>query len=203
MVIVRNSGELTLINPVRLNPEEEKKLQELGAIKHVLRQGTIHGRDDAYYVNKFSAEFWCLADSARDYPEPVAEPDHIFGMSTPLPVNDAELFVFEGTNVPESALLLKQHGGVLITCDCLQAWHDWNQCNLIARIMMPLLGFGLRTLVGPPWLKKMTPEGGSLESDFQRLLQWDFDHIIGAHGGFCRGGGHKEVELAVEKAFSR
>ncbi len=69
--------------------------------------------------------------------------------------------------------------------------------------MMPFLGFGIRTLVGRPWLKGMTQEGASLESEFKRLLQWDFNHMIGAHGGFCRGGAHQKVELAVADAFEK
>jgi len=197
----REDGVLTLINPVRLNLEEEKKLGELGEIKHVLRQGAIHGRDDAYYVDKFSAEFWCLANSGKFYSKP--DPDHIIGVGAALPIDDAELFVFDGTNQPESALLYKRHGGILITCDCVQSWQDWNQCNIVARIMMPFLGFGLRTLIGRPWQKGMTPDGGNLQSEFDRLLQWDFDHMVAAHGGFCRGSAHGEVEAAVKKAYSK
>jgi len=203
MVIVKNNGQLTLINPVRLNPEEEIRLLELGKIKHVLRQGTIHGLDDAYYVQKFSAEFWSLAGSEENHPKPVTDTSHLIGVDCALPFDDAELIVFNGTKLPESALLLQQHGGILVTCDCVQSWRNWNQCNLIARLMMPLLGFGIRTLVGRPWLKRMTPEGGSLESEFKRLLQWEFNHMIGAHGGFCRGGAHKEVELAVAAAYAK
>jgi len=169
MVIIRENGLLTLINPVRLNLQEEKKLSELGEIKHILRQGTIHGRDDEYYVSKFSAEFWCLARSDKNYPKP--QPDHIIGEDTALPFDNAELFVFSGTKQPESALLFKRYGGILITCDSVQSWQDWNQCNVVARLMMPFLGFGLRTLIGRPWLKGMTPDGGNLQSEFDRLLQ--------------------------------
>lgn len=201
MVIIRNDDFLTLINPVRLNPQEEKKLEGLGKIKHVFRQGSIHGRDDAYYVDKFSAEFWCLADSDKNYPEPIADPNHIFGVGTLLPIDDADLFVFKETKLPESALLIKRHGGILITCDCIQSWKDWNQCNFFARLIMPFLGFGLRTLIGGPWLKGMTTQESNLESEFGRLLEWEFDHLVGAHGGFCRGTAHQKVEAAVKKSF--
>jgi hypothetical protein len=52
------------------------------------------------------------------------------------------------------------------------------------------------------WLKLFTPPGESLEPDFRRLLERDFDHLLSAHGSFLRGGAHAAVERAVEKAFS-
>lgn len=66
MLILRNGNELSLINPVRLFPAEEARLQKL---KHVIRLGYYHGVDDRYYVDSYGAEFWCQASSAY-YPEP-------------------------------------------------------------------------------------------------------------------------------------
>ena len=61
MVIIRNRHELTLINPVRLNETEERKLEKLGRVTHVFRLGDFHGLDDQYYVDKYQARFWVSA----------------------------------------------------------------------------------------------------------------------------------------------
>ena len=37
MAIVRHAGELTLVDPIRLNDEEERRLRELGSVKQILR----------------------------------------------------------------------------------------------------------------------------------------------------------------------
>ena len=58
MAIVREGNELTLVNPIRLRPEIEKKLTQFGEIKNIVRLGAFHGVDDSYYVNKFEAQFW-------------------------------------------------------------------------------------------------------------------------------------------------
>lgn len=118
-----------------------------------------------------------------------------------LPIPDAELFVFHRSRRPESAVLIRRHGGVLITCDSLQHYGDFGRHSPLARIVMRLFGFSRTTLVGPLWLKQLTPRGGSLHPDFKRLLQLEFEHLISAHGTALRGGAHAAVEKAVRRAF--
>ena len=67
--------------------------------------------------------------------------------------------------------------------------------------MMPLIGFPRTTVVGPIWLKIMTPEGASLKSEFERLLTLDFDRLLSAHGSLLTSGAKNSVASAVRKAF--
>jgi hypothetical protein len=198
MLVLRENGELTLISPIRLMAKEEGVLEALGRIKHVMRLGYYHGIDDRYYVDRYSAQFWCQAGSVH-YPEPT--PDHVLKEHSIPPRADAELFVFQETKFPECALLLRHHGGILITCDSIQHWTDWSYCSFPARLVMRLAGFSLTTLIGPLWRKYMTPAGGSIQSDFQRLLELEFEHLVGAHGRVCPGGAHRKVKAAVARAF--
>ena len=66
---------------------------------------------------------------------------------------------------------------------------------------MPLIGFPKTTVVGPIWLKMMTPVGGSLKSDFERLLTLDFDRLLSAHGSLLASGAKDSVAMGVRKAF--
>jgi len=199
MAIVRHQGELTLVDPIRLEPSEEKRLEEMGTVKRILRLGSMHGVDDPYYVGRYGAELWAPGISeAHPEPKPTLEWDE----STSLPFPDAELFRFEGLKHPEGALLLKRGRGLLLTCDGIQSYSDYSHCNLFARIIMPLIGFPKTTIVGPIWLKMMTPKGGSLESEFRRLLKLDFDQLLSAHGTFLESGAHAACERAVEKVFA-
>jgi hypothetical protein len=199
MAIVRHEGELTLVNPLRLDADEERQLEKLGAVKRLLRLGPMHGLDDPYYLERYAAELWAPGESEL-YPEP--KPHVVFDASTPLPFPDAEVFCFEKTSLREAALLVRRDGGVLLTCDGIQHYGDYRYCSFLARLMMPFIGFPRTTIVGPMWLKLFTPPGESLEPDFRRLLERDFDHLLSAHGSFLRGGAHAAVERAVEKAFS-
>ena len=200
MAIVRHQGELSLVNPIRLDEEGERQLLALGDIKRILRLGPMHGLDDPYYVERFHAELWAQGKS-EIYPEPKIEQK--LAADRPLPFPDAELFVFEGAKQPESALVIRRDPGILLTCDAIQHYGDYRHNTLLARLMMPFIGFPRTTIVGPIWLKLMTPEGGTLESEFRRLLTLEFDNLLSAHGSLLRGGAHAGVASAVERAFSR
>ena len=53
----------------------------------------------------------------------------------------------------------------------------------MARLVAHLIGFRKRPAqIGPPWRKRMTPDGGTLKSDFERLAELNFAHLIAAHG---------------------
>ncbi len=199
MAIVRHEGELTLVDPIRLSPGEEKQLEGLGSVKRLLRLGSMHGVDDPYYMERYSAELWAPGLSEA-HPEP--KPTLTWDESTPLPFPDAQLFRFEGLHQPEGALLLRRGKGLLITCDGIQHYGDYSHNNLPARIMMPIIGFPKTTIVGPMWVKMMTPKGGSLEGEFRRLLELDFDQLLSAHGTLLESGAHVACERAVDKMFA-
>ncbi len=67
---------------------------------------------------------------------------------------------------------------------------------------MPFIGFPRTTIVGPIWLKFMTPESTSLESQFRRLLELDFDSLLAAHGTLLETKAKEAVGKAIENAFS-
>lgn len=198
MAIVRDGDELTLIDPIRLDAAGEARLRQLGTVKRILRLGCFHGLDDPYYVDTFRAEMWSQTGGTT-YTKPAI--DHELTESTKLPFPDAELFCFKGTKQPEAALLLKKSGGIVIACDAIQHYGDYRHNNLPARLIMPLIGFSRTTIIGPIWLKLMTPAGGSLKSEFERLLAWKFDSLLSAHGSYLRGGAHAAVARAVAKSY--
>jgi hypothetical protein len=198
MAIVRHQGELSLVNPIRLDEEGERNLLALGDIKRILRLGPMHGLDDPYYVERFGAEFWAQGES-KTYPEPKIEQQ--LAADRPLPFPDAGLFAFEGAKQPESALLIRRDPGILLTCDAIQHYGDYRHNTLLARLVMPFIGFPKTTIVGPIWLKIMTPAGGSLKSEFERLLTLDFDRLLSAHGSLLTSGAKDSVAMAVRKAF--
>lgn len=198
MVIVREDAKLTLINPVRLDAAGEARLNSLGTVTNVLRLGPLHGLDDPYYVDQFGAKMWCQSGGTT-YPGPPI--DHALSETSELPFGDAEIFCFETTKQPECLLRLKRDKTILLSCDSIQHYGDYRHNNFFARTIMPFIGFPKTTIVGPLWLKFMTPDGGSLKDEFERLLQWDFDALVSAHGSFLADGGHAAVRTAVNKAF--
>lgn len=198
MTIVVHDGVVTVVNAVRLDDAGEKRLAELGDLKHVVKIGWVHGMDDPYYLEKFGAAYWALPSGAR---EKDPKPTETLAAGH-LPFPDCELFAFEKTNKPEGALLVKRAGGILITCDSAQNWPDTSGCSLLAKVATKVMGFTSRPAqIGPPWRKGMTPQGGSLKSDFERMAGLEFDKLIGAHGGPLRSGARQALEATVAATF--
>ena len=199
MAIVRHEGELTLVNPIRLTEAGEEQLRGLGEVKRILRLGAFHGVDDRYYKHEWKAEFWSQRGGTA-YPEPAIDRELTPGGELPFP--SARLFCFSATKQPESVLLLERGSGLLLTCDGIQHYGDYEHNNRLARLLMPFIGFPKTTIVGPFWLKLQTPEGGSLRAEFDRLLELQFDSLLCGHGSWLESGAKEAVRAAVEKAFA-
>lgn len=196
MVVLRDGDALTLVSSVRLSDDGMRRLAELGRIEHVVRIGT-HGMDDAWYVREHGATLWAPPGMK-----------HARGLTTDrelspddLPHPDLALFVFEHTRAPEAALLHRRHR-LLITCDSVQHWVDTAGCSAPAKLASHAIGFLKRpTQIGPPWRKGMTPDGGTLEPDFRRMLELEFDHLVGGHGTIRRDDARDRLRETVDATF--
>ena len=196
MAILRDEDGLTLVNPIRLTASGEEALARLGSVKRILRLGAMHGIDDPYHKARFGAELWA-EPSGTIYPDPPVDRD----ISAEFPLPDATLFRFERTLQPEAALQIAGSPRVLLTCDAIQHYGDYTYNNWMARMAMPFIGFPKTTVVGPIWLKRMTPAGASLQGEFERLLELDFEALLSAHGTYLSYGAKAAVRRAVERTF--
>ena len=178
MMILKQGNELTLINAVRISEPELKKLESLGQVQHVVRLGDFHGLDDQFYLDRYQATFWSQSHHVN-YPKLI--PQQIIQADTQSPIKNSEFFIFEQATCPEAILFIKDKK-LLISTDSIQYWNDWKYFSFLSKIIIYLMGFRLGLFIGGPWLKRVTPKQGSLKSDFDRLLQLDFQHLISAHG---------------------
>ena len=131
------------------------------------------------------------------------KPDVILEEGVALPVPEAELFVFREATQPECAVLWPRHGGVLVTCDSIQHWESTSRCSLLAKPVTWAMGFMRPANIGPPWLRFVTPKGGSLLPDFERLLELPFENLIGAHGQALIGGARDALRATVDRVYDR
>lgn len=195
MVIVREAGVLTLLNTVRLDEDGLRALEALGTIRHVIRLGAFHGRDDPFYCDRHGAALWALPGTTHADGRAT---DHILTADGPLPVQDASLFAFTSAQHPEAAVLLARAGGILITCDAVQNWAH------VDEYFSPECGalFAAQGLIGvanipATWRHACAPD----VADFQRLLALPFRHLISAHGEPLRDEAHTRIATSVAAAF--
>ncbi len=203
MVIVRDKGELTLINPVRMNEAGLAELDKLGKVTHVMRLVPSHGMDDPFYVDRYDAQFWSLEDGTI-YSEPKITQPLIEGGK--LPFSHAKLFVFKHLHQGEAAIFLeandKRNKGLLLTGDAVQSYASYPHTNWLARKVLPLMGFTQETIIPKMWIKMAVENQEGIKGDLKRLLEFDFDQLLAAHGTFVGKGAHAEVQRAVDVKFS-
>jgi hypothetical protein len=201
MAIVRWQEELILVNPIRLRPAQEEKLQDLGRIAHAVRLGYHHGQDDLYYRDHFDLTFWRQTGS-NFYP-PSA--DRLVRDGGICPIPGSRFVELRYSRYPEAFWWLPFNDGLLLGCDALQYWGKWSGCSWFGRNLLRLSGMRSGMQVPPAWRTRMTPEGRDqrcwLQEDFERLLQLPFLHFLAAHGEFCADRAHEEVTAAISRAF--
>ena len=96
-----------------------------------------------------------------------------------MPIRDASLFVFETSKTPEAVLRLDRAGGILIACDSLQNWVEVDSYfSEESAKQMTAFGFIKPANVGPGWVRYCDPQA----SDFSRLKDVSFRHLLSAHG---------------------
>lgn len=196
MTIVRRGRELTLINSVRLCPEREAELDQLGEVKHLLRTGDFHGVDDRYMIERYRPTFWAPPGIKGVGPTGYPTPDREL-LPGSCPIEDGLVFRFEKGKAVEVAILLERSGGILITCDCYQHWTTFDGCSAIGKVVLFAMGFGPEH-IGGPWTKAMGPH---VRADFDRLLELPFSHLLPAHGEPIRDRAKAGLRNAIRKRF--
>ncbi len=174
MVILRDGEELTLVNTMRLDDDGLQALDRLGTVRHLVKLGGFHGRDDAFYASRYpAARVWAPRGMA-----------HGRGVTTDCelssdagPTGDASAVVFESPGLVEALLVLEREGGIVVSCDCLQNWEGPDQFFDAASSESMARMFG-RVKFGPGWLSKGKPT----RADFQRLADLEFRHLLPGHG---------------------
>lgn len=194
MVAVLTPDGWVLLNPVRLSDTAEAALLEIAPFRHAVRLGSLHGRDDRYYVDKFGIAFWATPGAQKYAEPPIAHEIHRDG---PFPVPGAQVEVFGG-KLAECVVCLPQHR-LLVTCDSVQHYDNDPLISPLGRVVMYPMGFFTPCVIGPLWLKMTTPTGGSMRADFERVLALDFDNLIGGHGTPKIGGAKQALARNVAR----
>jgi hypothetical protein len=195
MTVVRDGERLIIINSVRLSDEGLAELDKLGKVTDVVRLGSLHGRDDPFYVDRYHAEYWAMPGMEH---ESGLKATHTLTPDGPLPISNASLFEFHTTQIPEGIIILNREGGILIACDALQNWLAPDEFfSEQSKELMQKMGFFTPANLGPVWVQRATPKGG----DFARLKELSFKHALCGHGAPLCDSAHKDYCDTFNRMF--
>jgi hypothetical protein len=203
MTVVRRGERLVLVNTVRLDDAGLAALDKLGKVTDIVRLAAFHGADDPFYAERYGAKVWGVkgqrytpgfdVDAKTTY---FTAHHELERETATLPIEGAKMIVFDSTP-PEGMLLLPEHGGVVISGDCLQNWAAPDAYfTWLARRMMKLMGFMKPHNIGPGWLKRCKPPQDQLRA----LLDLPFANVLPAHGTPVIGDAREHYRAAIERA---
>lgn len=195
MTIVREGDKLTLINAVRLNDEGLAALDALGKVVSVVKIGSMHGHDDAFYVDRYKATFWAMPGMPHANGLKV---DKELAVGGEMPFSDCTMFAFETTKLPECILRLDREGGIMIACDSLQNWAAPDPLIIEDTVeKMRGMGFFQAANLGPAWMHVNEPGA----ADFARLKSVPFKHALCGHGSPLRDTAHPDFSATFNRLF--
>ena len=176
MVIIRNDNKLSLINTVRLDDTGLSTLDSLGKVENIIRIGAFHGRDDSFYLDRYHAKLWALKGMKHNDDR---QTDIELIPQQLMPFPGCSLFVFETSLHPEGILHIAKQGGILITCDSIKNWLQPDQFfNAETAKLHEAQGFFGAATISNVWRQAC----GVTLSDFMRLKNLKFRHLLSAHG---------------------
>lgn len=194
MVVIREGERLTLVNSIRLDEAGLAALDALGDVRHIVKLGGFHGRDDAFYVDRYGAELWAPEGMPYTRGE---HTDRILQDGRAGPFEGSVAFVFDTPKIPEAMLLVQRHGGVLLSCDSFQNSLGPDQYfNATGTEVKQRNGFFNKAVVGPGWRKFAEPK----QADLERVLELEFCHLLSAHGEPLLSEAHEAMRASIQNS---
>lgn len=191
MAIIRQNNELTIINSVRLSTNGLNMLEKLGLVKNIIRIGAFHGRDDAFYQQRYDAKLWAFASMDFSHGERLD-----FDLKeNKLPILDSELFSFTSTNFPEALILININGGILLSCDSIKNWtikDEYFDEETFA--LMKSSGSIGEANIDATWLSAMNPS----TQELKKILDLNFVTLLSAHGEALKNRAKISVERSIK-----
>jgi hypothetical protein len=195
MTVVRDGAALTLINSIRLDDAGLAELDMLGRVANVIKIGSLHGRDDAFYLERYGAKFWAPPGMVHEHG---LVADRELNPGGEMPFGGCSVFAFRTSKLPECILRIDRAGGILVACDSLQNWLEPdNFFSDESRQMMTEMGFFQPANLGPLWMRMNEPQG----QDFARLCELSFRHALCGHGAPLRDTAKEAYAARIQRTF--
>ena len=161
MTVVRlQNDELILISPLHFSQSARQKLSELGEVKFLIAPNKFHHLDLPTYAHEYP--------QAQIYDAPYLRA----ASKTPWRV-ELDQTIFRGNALEEEIVFFHRASRTLILTDlCFNVRrHDW-----LSRL------FGLGDFGPSRLFRLMTRKKNVAHASVRRILEWDFNRVIVAHG---------------------
>jgi hypothetical protein len=181
-------GSLLLHSPVRLEPRLCAELDAIGRVRFVVAPNRVHHLYAGRVVDAYpDARLWVAPGLERKRPDLVYAA--VLGDDAPREwAGQVDQVFFRGRPYESEVVFFHRPSRTLILCDL--AFNFGPRAARPTRWLMRLLRsygrFGPSTL--DPWLIR---DRNAARASLERILAWDFDRVVVAHGDVLEHGGHE------------
>ena len=195
MTVIRlGDGSLFVHSPVLLDEETRAELDGLGAVRHVVAPNRFHHMYVAEYSKKYpDAKIYCapgLETKRRDL-----RFDAILGDAAPAEWSwQIEQIVFRAFGALNETIFFDRRSRTALFTDLM--FNVNRSDSAMTRIVLRLDG-GFGGLAVPRTFRVAIRMRRVMARDaIEKILEWDFDRIIVAHGDLVDGGGKDAMRKA-------
>ena len=190
MTVVRLSrGGLLLHSPIAIDASLREEIAELGAVEHVVAPNKLHHLHLASARAAFpGARFYAPPGLRAKRPDLAFEAD-LGDAAAPEWSADLESSIVRGSPIMQESVLFHRASRTLIVADLCE--HFGPHSALSIRILTRLARMYDRPRMPPDWQWSFRDRAATRAS-FERLLAWDFDRVMLAHGRLL-GSGAKAI----------
>ena len=181
-------GSLLLHSPVRLEPRLCAELDAIGRVRFVVAPNRVHHLYAGRVVDAYpDARLWVAPGLERKRPDLVYAA--VLGDDAPREwAGQVDQVFFRGRPYESEVVFFHRPSRTLILCDL--AFNFGPRAARPTRWLMRLLRsygrFGPSTL--DPWLIR---DRSAARASLERILAWDFDRVVVAHGDVLEHSGHE------------
>jgi hypothetical protein len=187
MTVIRLAdGSLLLHSPVSLDPELRRELDAIGRVCFTVAPNRVHHLHAGAVGEAYpGVRLWVAPGLARKRPDLVFV--DVLGDAAPAEWKaEVEQVFFRGRPYENEVVFFHRASRTLIMCDL--AFNFGPRTAAPTRLLMKLLRsyghFGPSTL--DPWLIR---DRQAARQSLERILAWDFDRVVVAHGDVLESGG--------------
>jgi hypothetical protein len=194
MTVIRLGGDrLLLHSPVALDPELRRQLDLLGRVCFVVAPNRVHHLHAGDVVLAYpEARLWLAPGLERKRPDLRFEALLTDEAPEEWRGEVAQVF-FRGRPYENEVAFYHPSSRTLILCDL--AFNFGPSSAVVTRLLMKLLrSYGS---LGPSKLDPLLiVDRHAARESLERILAWDFDRVIVAHGDVLESGGHEILRRA-------
>jgi len=194
MTVARVGDGIWVCNPIALGDDLVAAIDALGPVRWVVEPNGFHSKWAQEAMDRWpEAQLLCSTAHAT--------------LKTPLPpwtpldptppaawAGVLECLLIEGSPKVAETVFLHKPSGTLITTDLLFNIHSTKRWMM--RWVLGLAGAWQRPMQSRLW-RLATPDRAAAGASSRRMLQWEFDAVLMAHGTPLRGADSKEQLTAA------